>query len=64
MCHIHICLCICVQFCRMVVHILSKDMIYGAKLNRSNICEIIKLCAKIARNWKIFVVFTFEDRMV
>ena len=26
--------------------------------------KIVKICAKLARNWKIFVVFMFEDEMV
>ena len=44
----------------VVVHYLNKDISYDDKLINFKICpfwsEIVKLCAKVVRNWNIFVV--------
>ena len=56
------------KFCILVVHDLTNDISYDAKLNRSKICyfggKIVKIMWKIARNGKIFVLFIFVDILV
>ena len=58
------------KFDIMVVHYLTNDMSYNAKLNRSKICflggKIVKknYMLKIARNCKICVVSIFVDILV
>ena len=67
-CHIRICLCLVVNFCKIVVHKVSKDIIYDAKLKRYKICIFgskylhfeFKFRAKIAWNWNIYIQFIFE----
>ena len=53
---------------KVVVHDLTTDFSLKAKLNRFIICcfddKIVNLRAKIARNWKIFVISIFDDIMV
>ena len=52
------------NFSIAVVHDLTNDISYDAKLNKSKICYFgtiyLKFCEKIARNWKIFVVSIFD----
>ena len=38
-CRIHICSCISVKFCTVLVHKFSKDIINDIKLNRSKISK-------------------------
>ena len=57
------------KFCIVVVHDLTNDISYNAKLNRSkNLLfwgKILKnYMLKIARNGKIFVVSLFVDILV
>ena len=54
------------KFCILVVHDLTNDISYDAKLNRSKICyfwgKIVEISwKKIARNGKILVVSIFVD---
>ena len=55
-------------FCEVVVDSQTKDISYDTKLNRSKICQfgvkMIKVCAKIARNWIIVVKFIFGNATV
>ena len=72
-CSIHISL----TFSRCKAHrTKSRDYkkgIYITRIGQSPGCiksfqhfwgKIVKICAKLARNWKIFVVFMFEDEML
>ena len=57
------------KFGIMVVHDLTNDISYNAKLNRSKICYFWgknskNYMLKIARNGKIFVVSIFVDILV
>ena len=57
------------KFGIMVVHDLTNDVSYNAKLNRFKICYFGGKKSKnsvliIAKNWKIFVVSIFVDILV
>ena len=52
------------KLCIVVVHDLSNDISYNAKLYRPKICYSKNSVLKIAKNWKIFIVSTFVDIMV
>ena len=61
-CHIHICLCIGIKFCTMVVHKLSKDIIFDAKLKRYKIANLgqnnlilYKNCEKLENICSIYI---------
>ena len=57
------------KFCIVVVHDLTNDISYNAKLNSiKNLLfwgkTVKNYTLKIARNWKIFVVSIFVDILV